>query len=104
MKGMFDSSFALDMSGYPRMYKPKHPNLLTSDEKMTLYNLLMNNYHQEIFNKAIKYYNNPQKQTFTKVFTWNYAEAPEPHPTASGGKVRSEKKKPDNRKNKKKES
>jgi len=99
MTEMFNSSFEFNKTQYPWMYKPKLSNLLTSDEKKTLYNLLMNNYHQKVFNKAIKYFNHPntKKQTFEKTFAWNYEWAPEPYPTASGGKMRSEKKKPEAR-------
>jgi hypothetical protein len=76
MLAMFKDSFKI--SG--RFFQPK-ASTLSSDEKMTLNNLLVDNYYQPQFNYAIKFYNWKKglgKKMFDRDRTWNRVYAPEP--------------------------
>ena len=73
---LFNTSFKLDKSKSPYLWHPTlgQLNTLTGDEKKTIYNLLMSNSHQVIFNKAIT------QNQFKPARAWNVLEDPEPHP------------------------
>lgn len=78
MDYLFQSSFEIKTIGETMYYAPKDNNSLTSDEKQTLFDLLMNNIYQEEFNTVGKIWNYPDSSahSWRKDRAWNATGEP----------------------------
>jgi hypothetical protein len=81
MIAMFNASYRLDKTLSPWIWKrtAAADNTLNSDEKKTIFNLLWQNYYQEIWNNSIRRSGNNK---YVKGKTWNAPTGSDPEPGA----------------------
>jgi hypothetical protein len=83
MVRMFNESFTqgtIDQNDFV----PNPNNQLTSDQKLTFYMIMINNYHQAAFNTAIKY-KNTRHGSYDVNNSWNRLSYPEPYSKSTSG-------------------